>query len=364
MLRPMIENMQNAVYSQNNNGIGYQMNQSQQFNGHNPSPASQISAPAVVLPDVPAVIEEMPLVSTDNKTVDLLGKKILNLKSKLKNDDGTDLETNALSEIERKTISNVMAVLTSSSPSKVFKDMCNDSTNSFPDDACNTLSNIISVHTTAQMSCLFLMRLLILEESLILSRPLSAQNMVDSLIARLLTVQGTSDGLSGVPAIVMGLCTVANVLSHSSGAALICDRSGIAQSVVDIAVGGLSHPRVEVRQMSATVAFNFTFAFLHLDKILPGQDTAIRCIVSADGELNSFAVEILCGAMESIAAETEAAVRYRRLCICLRIVRLGGATVRALGRDLCLDSSVSSIVTATEAELKIVQELKKAFKNV
>ena len=376
MLRPMIENMQNAVYSQNGNGIGDQMNQNQQYNqqyngqqynGNNFSQAAQIpapAAPAVVAPVAPAVIEDMPLVSSDNKTVDLLGKKILNLKSKVRNGEGIDVETDALSEIERKTITSIMAVLTESLPSKSLKDMCNDSTNSFPDDACNTLSHIIGAHPTAQMSCLFLMRLLILEESLILSRPSTAQSMIDALLAHLSAAQGAPNGLSSVPAIVMGLCTLGNLLSHSSGAALMCDRAGVAQSVVDIAVGGLSHSRVEVRQMSATVAFNFTFAFLHLNKVLPGHDASVRVIVNANGELNSFAVEILCGATESIAAETDAGVRYRRLCICLKIVRMGGPTVRALGRDLCLETSLSSITPATEAESKIVKELQRAFKSV
>lgn len=371
MLRPMIENMQNAVYSQNGNGIGNQMNQNQQYNqqhnGQNFSQAAQIpapAAPALVVPVAPAVIEDMPLVSSDNKTVDLLGKKILNLKLKLKNEDGTDIETDALSEIERKIIISIMAVLTETLPSKSLKDMCNDSTNSFPDDACNTLSHVIGAHPTTQMSCLFLMRLLILEESLILSRPIAVPSMVDALLSRLSAVQGASNGLNSVPAIVIGLCTLGNLLSHSSGAALICDRKGVAQSVVDIAVGGLSHSRVEVRQMSATVAFNFTFAILHLNKVQPGQDTSVRAIVSADGELNSFAVEILCGATESIAAETDAGVRYRRLCICLRIVRMGGSTVRALGRDLCLDNSLSSIIAATEAESKVVKELRRAFQSV
>lgn len=352
MLLPMIENMQNSVYSQQNNGIGA-----------NFLPQDHNSAATFAVPDVvsalnrvilPATIEDKPLISSDNKTVQALGNKILSLKSILKNEDGTSEDTPALSEIEREVVVLIMKVLLSTTPDTDVGDI-----NKFADDACGALSRIIADHQSAQMSCLFLTRLLILREDLIYGSS-ATTSLVDMIMTRLAIPLGSSGAFSSVPSVVMALCTMANLISHSKGQSLILDRPNVAGSLVDIAVNSFSHPRVEIRQMSATVAFNFAMTFTKSTELTQGQVASLRLIVSADGELNPLAVQLLCGAMEGVTVEKDSAVRYRRFCITLKIARLGGDTVGSLGRDLGFGNDLTAF-KSSETEHQVVEELKRFF---
>jgi PUL domain len=362
MLRPMIENMQNAVYSQPSGGVN--TTYYQPSSGVNAANSQQANSDRRLLQNsasnqanAPANIEDKQLVSSDNQTVNALGNKILNLKSTLKNADGTAHESSALSAEKKAVITKIMQVIMNA------KDTTAESTNgnSFAEDACNTLSSVISEYPQLQMSSLFLMRLLILQEKLLFSGPNSAvATMIDSLLNRLSAAQGTTDGFSSVPSTVMGLCTVANLLSHPSGQIFIFDRPEIAGAVVDIAVSALSNTRVEVRQMGATVAYNFTFSFndaMHVHPI----GGASRLILSGDGELNPLAVQLFCGAMEEISSEREDAVRYRRLCVALKIVRMGGSGAQSLGRDLGFGNDIAAISPSSVLETQVLGELRRAF---
>lgn len=362
MLRPMIENMQNAVYSQPSGGVSTAFSQpssgasathSQPANSNGHSLQNNTSNEA----NTTANIEDKQLVSSDNQTVNVLGNKILNLKITPKNAEGAVQDSSALSEEKKGVINKIMQVVMTTTD-KTAEGSCE---NSFAVDACNTLSSVISDYPQLQMSSLFLMRLLILQEKLLFSEPNSAvATMIDSLLSRLSVAQGTTEGFSSVPSIVMGLCTVANLLSHPSGQVFVFDRAEIAGSVVDIAVSALSNTRVEVRQMGATVAFNFTFAFTELTQVpLPG--CASRLILSGDGELNPLAVQLFCGAMEEISSEREVAVRYRRLCVALKIVRMGGGGAQSLGRDLGFGSDLAAISPSTVLETLVLGELRRSF---
>lgn len=359
MLRPMIENMQNAVYSQPSGGVstafpqsssGVSATYSQPANSNGHSLQNNTSNQA----NTTANIEDKQLVSSDNQTVNALGNKILNLKVTLKNADGTVQDSSALSEEKKGVINKIMQVVMTATE----KTAEGSSENNFALDACNTLSSVISDYPQLQMSSLFLMRLLILQEKLLFSEPNSAvATMIDSLLSRLSAAQGTTEGFSSVPSTVMGLCTVANLLSHPSGQIFVFDRAEIAGSVVDVAVSALSNTRVEVRQMGATVAYNFTFAFNEVP--LPG--CASRLILSGEGELNPLAVQLFCGAMEEISSEREVAVRYRRLCVALKIVRMGGGGAKTLGRDLGFGSDLAAISPSTVQETLVLGELRRSF---
>jgi PUL domain len=361
MLRPMIENMQNAVYSQPSGGVN--TTYSQPSSGVNAANSQQANSDGRLLQNsasnqAPANIEDKQLVSSDNQTVNALGNKILGLKSTLKNADGTAQESSALSAEKKAVITKIMQVIMNA------KDTTADSTNgnSFAEDACNTLSSVIFEYPQLQMSSLFLMRLLILQEKLLFSGPNNSAvaTMIESLLNRLSAAQGTTEGFSSVPSTVMGLCTVANLLSHPSGQIFIFDRAEIAGSVVDIAVSALSNTRVEVRQMGATVAYNFTFSFndsMHVHPI----GGASRLILSGDGELNPLAVQLFCGAMEEISSEREDAVRYRRLCVALKIVRMGGSGAQSLGRDLGFGNDIAAISPSSVLETQVLGELRRAF---
>ena len=351
MLRPMIENMQNAVYSQPSSGVNATYSQSENSDGRSLQNSASIQA------NTPANIEDKQLVSSDNQTVNALGNKILNLKSTLKNADGTSQESSALSEEKKAVINKIMQAVMNATDSIAE----GASGNSFTEDACNTLSSVISDYPQLQMSSLFLMRLLVLKEKLLFSGSNSAvATMIESLLSRLSAAQGTTEGFSSVPSTVMGLCTVANILSHPSGQIFVFDSAEIAGSVVDIAVSALSNTRVEVRQMGATVAYNFTFSF-NESMLVHRSGGASRLILSGDGELNPLAVQLFCGAMEAISSEREVAVRYRRLCVALRIVRMGGSGAKSLGRDLGFGSDITAISPSSVLETQVLGELRRAF---
>ena len=353
MLLPMIENMSNSVYSQQNNGAGSNILPQGQFGGGASTFAVPDVASAINRVILPAVIEDKPLISSDNKTVETLGNKILCLKSTSTNEDGSVESSAALSEVEREVIILIMRILSSGTPATDVGDV-----NKFADDACGLLLKIIANYPTAQMSCLFLARLLLLRDDIMFNSS-ATTSLVDNIITRLAQPIGNCDAFSSVPSVVMALCTIANLLSHTKGQSLIFDRPNIAGSLVDIVLSAFCHTRVEVRQMSATVGFNFVMAFIKsADQSTHGDDS--RLIISADGELNPFAVQLFCGTMEGVTSEKEYSVRHRRLCIALKIARLGGDTVGSLGRDLGFQNDLTAFIS-TEPERLVIEELKRRF---
>ena len=355
MLRPMIENMQNSVYSQ-------------QMRGPTGSSAYSIEASSVtqslaLQPIVPADIESKPLVSIDHTTVEVLGNKIISLKTTHKDDIGLPINKFALSEEEQLIVKGIMLVVT-------LSDRLNSDTSAFcSEDSCRVLTKVMENYPAAQMSSLFLMRLLVLQETILFKGvQLYAVAMVDSVIAKLAAGQGAPNGFASVPSTVMALCTIANLLSHESGEALIFDRAGVAEAVLDIVLVGLSHSRVEVRQMSATIAYNFTLAFKEASSDNKGLNhlaaNSVRRIICGNGqevELNLLAVQLFCGVMEGIHAETDGSVRYRRLCVALKLVRMGGQAVKDLGRDLGFHNDLNFLNTSSEVEMLVVGEMKRGF---
>ena len=353
MLRPMIENMQNSVYSQ-------------QMRGPTGSSAYSIEASSLtqsLVPQsiTPANIESKPLVSIDHTTVEALGNKIISLKTTEKDDTGLPLNKFAFSEEEQLIIKGIMLIVTASDRSS------SDISSFCSEDSCRVLTKVMEKYPAAQMSSLFLMRLLVLQETIIFKTVhMCAVAMVDSVIAKLAAGQGAVNGFASVPSTVMALCTLANLLSHESGEALIFDRAGVAEAVLDIVLVGLSHSRVEVRQMSATVAFNFTLAFKEADnkglnQLAANSTRRIICTVGQEAELNLLAVQLFCGVMEGIHSETDGSVRYRRLCVALKLVRIGGQALKDLGRDLGFHNDLNFLNTSSEVEMLVVGEMKRGF---
>ena len=352
MLRPMIENMQNSVYSQ-------------PPIGNDASSSFIAQAPIIPVPQYypPAKLEEKPMVSSDNKTVDLLGNKIISLKVQKKDDDGNITSEMVLSEKEQGVIKLLMLLVTTSDISKIME---ND--NFSVEVSCQILQKIIENHASAQMSCLFLMRLFVLKDSILFDTVIpsvlpAAISMIDTVIQRLEIGQGSVLGFPGVPSYVMALCTVANLLSSKSGISIIMDREGVASKVVDIAVAGLSHSRVEIRQMSATVAYNFTLIFTNSVGNAINQ-RSILISGSPEPELNPLAVLLFCATMENISSEKDLSVRNRRLCVALQLVRKGGNATKSLGRDLGFESDLISLVTSNEEEKLVLEEMKKSLINI
>lgn len=320
MLRPMIEGMQNNIMQQNGGGLdpfgggngatsavatasansGRSLEStiadSVQLVGlnmaRNASQPAQVATPTHTGPPAKASLEEQALVSGDASTVGAIGRKILNLPGP----DG--VPGTALTEAEKEVFNAVLAELgsmhTGSSSSRSSSAV---RPASFPMEAYALLERVLANHPAAHMSCLFVLRLMLLHDR---ANEFDKLTIVREILRRLLTharAEGglndcvnTTDGFASIPAHVLALCAISNLLSHDSGADFLLHGAGGAKhkpkpidpahppgdtalagsgsqkeeadvhlsNLIDIALSGLSHTRAEVRQMSVTLAYNYT----------------------------------------------------------------------------------------------------------
>lgn len=371
MLRPMIEGMQNNIMQQNGSGMdpfgssgrgapaqfesaisdsiqGVGMNMARSAAQPEPQvPSVAYSAPAPTGPSAKASLEEQALISGDASTVQVIGRKILNLP-------GADaVAGSALSEADKALLTAVLEELSvnpQTAPATVTEGR-------FSLDAYALLEKVIAEHPSAHMSCLFVLRLMLLHDR---ATEYDKLTIVKEVLRRLLShtrsdgsaVDSRIDGFASVPAHVLALCSISNLLSHEAGADYLIygnkdaeskDNFAHVSNLIDIALSGLSHSRAEVRQMSATLAYNYTLLCTKENKLSglwSAQDTV--------DELNPHALQLLCGSLEGLLQESDAGVRRRRLAIICRILRAYGAPavqlVNDLGFQVSLQLSVPSFL--------------------
>lgn len=396
-----------------------------------------------------ATLEEQALVSGDASTVHVLGRKILNLAGA----DG--VAGSALTAEEREFINTVLTVL--SSPTVGASGTAPEEVR-FPIAAYALFERLIASHPTAHLSCLFLLRLMLLHDR---ASPFDQLSIVREIVRRLLAsgssdsagtsaggkgdVTATSSGFASIPAHVMALCAMSNLLSHEQGAQYVlygtnsnssasttsngneyihaAETDGTASTaaattdsaesstagghiddLVDIALGGLSHSRAEVRQMSAALAYNYTLLCTQGGRLSgpwgsssSGSDnvnasgsnsdspssssgsttamdvsedttthaeantsTANTTAAVVEVELNPHALQLLCGSLEGLLEEADLTVRRRRLAIICRIFRAYGRPAVDLAVDLGFedqlrimygDSSFQPALTKEEREI-------------
>jgi len=149
------------------------------------------------------------------------------------------------------------------------------------------------------------------------------------ILQDLITRLSQDMSFSTLPANVMALCSLSNLLSHDRGISYILygisDNSGSSNetcshanvgTVLDVALRGLSHERVEVRQMSCAMAYNLVLACTKDDTVsLLWRDE------QEAGEVHSHAVQLLCGILEGLTLEVDSGVRQRKLAIVCRVIR-------------------------------------------
>ena len=293
MLRPMIENMQRQINSAGGGsmdpfaagnggmtgaGIPLQQAFSSTFQGHQQPQqqgSSVASTPAKV---VMATLEELPLLSAENNsaTLDAISNKLLNTK---KSSGDTNL---LLDEETRACVERIRTAL-----------KCGESTSVHhsPEDFHSILT-IISEHLTCQMSALFLLRLMVLSPSVLGD---STRNVVDTVVDKL---SSGIDAFSGVPACVMALCTLSNLIGNEKARVLIFDLS-LENKLIDSALAYMGHERAEVRQISSTLIYNFTLICTSTKPPAsgwcpPGTATVVAVNgVAEDESLPELAVQIL-----------------------------------------------------------------------
>lgn len=361
MLRPMIENMQNQInaggggmdpFGSNtmSSQVSSQQQQQEQRQSRNAlTQAFAASSPASI---VQAQLEELPLLSAENNraTLDAITNKLLNTKTS----DGTG---KLLDEATQICIMNVKNNLNNS-----HSDIHNVD---ISEEEINCILSVINQYLPCQMSALFLLRLTVLSSSVCHSVPKIIDVLVDKLSAG-------AAAFSGIPACVMALCTLSNLLGNDKARLLIFDGR-FENKLLDSAMSYLGHERTELRQISATLIYNFTLSCTNSNAPAsagwcpPGTGvvTAVNDVAQPQNqdEIPELAVQILCSTLEGIANEIDGGIRKRRLCSSLRVVRRCKSSASSLIKDLGFNvyfDDILAMPNLPEEEQKVVLELTRA----
>lgn len=373
MLRPMIEGMQNNIRQQYgtgldpfaatssssqeqpvfNNPVGQQFESalSQSVTSlamnamQNVASDSAAAAPGAggrgIKPLKLAQLEEQPLISADGSTVANLAKKILAIAT--------------LTEDEKKSITSIIERLQLVATSQV------DKKGLFSIEDYLIMEKLIAFHPESHMPSLFVLRLMFLHDH---ATDFTRLNIIRELVKRLLSrrsdghsnleeapsssststaVASTHTGFATVPAHVMALCAISNLLSHDSGTTYLLgtntDINGtdagksegdLLNDLIDVVLTGFGHSRGEVRQMAAALAYNLALACTKDNKPTgPWKDD------STEGtEMNPHAMQLLCACLENLYEEKDAVVRKRKLSTACRIARAFRASFSTLVNDL------------------------------
>jgi hypothetical protein len=346
MIRPMIESMQQGIqqqrgtmdpfggYSQSpapvSSGVAFEANLAANVQSTIAASASAVAPPPAPVP-TKATLDDKPLISNDKSNVSTLGTKLINLPGA----DG--VKGSLLTIAEKETINNVVSLLTAANADlKVSQ---------YSSESIELLSRLHSTQPSAQLSCLFLLRLVVLSEQAV-GIPAS-EALVDSIIGRLLS---SDNGYSSPSAKVMAICALANLFGSEVGVSLIVDKLSALGKVIDIALSGLSSEKTEMRQMCSALASNVS---VHL---------AIKYQPSND-DLQGAMIQLLLASVENLDGDADGLVRKRKLTIICRVVRALGEFALSLIVDLDILTTLDSLQRKTvnrldSYETSIVAELK------
>lgn len=388
MLRPMIENMQNSIRQQQGSGLdpfgGGSASDPRQFESAlsdsvrgvglnmardaSQTAAAARSAPAPAAPRVPSVpakasLEEKALVSGDASTVQVIGRKILNLPGP----DG--IPGTALSDAEKEQITTVLVELSSNVAADV-----NAPERRFSVEAYALLEHLLANHPAAHMSCLFVLRLMLLHDR---ASEFDKLSIIREILRRLLShAQQSSNGndvqgFASVPAHVLAICAISNLLSHDLGAEYLLHggkdgklantSAEHVSDLIDIVLSGLSHSRAEVRQMSATLAYNYTLLCTKDSQLsglwMPTENGDTAGGAGAEAvELNPQAMQLLCGCLEGLIQESDVSVRRRRLAVICRIFRAYGPVALQLAADLGFQDQLTILHSDKDIKPPVTKE--------
>ena len=311
-LRPIIDGIQNNIRQQSGHGLDpFQQPSPQSFESSLSDSVRSLAMNALqntaTQPSL-ANLEEFPLISGDASTVVAVGSKILNLAGP----DG--IKGSALSAEEKASVQTILEKLSQAKNSsetasgKVLK------ADFGPEDYA-LMERVLSNHPEAHMSVLFVIRLMFLHDKI---TDFNRLTIVREIISRLLhrlgdqTVEKQVNPFATVPAHVMALCAISNLLSHDTGKAYLLgentslESSNFVGDLVDVALSGMANSRTEVRQMSATLAYNLTLACTRNNQLSgPWKEADAN-----PSEMNGQALQLFCGAFEGLAEEKVRGHRY------------------------------------------------------
>ena len=330
--------------------VGQNMERMHTQSANTNASSTPATAAAAAGPPAKALLEESALISGDASTVQAIGRKMLNLPGA----DG--VAGSALGEAEKSVLTSVLAEL--STPSATTNINNNAGVRKFSIEAYALMERILAEHTAAHMACLFTLRLMLLHDR---ASDLDKLGIIREIIRRLTlsaggggvangAAKGKISAFASIPAHVLALCAISNLLSHETGANASAPHAG---EIVDAALSGLSHSRAEIRQMSATLAYNYTLLHTKDSKLTGAWSNTDQ---TEAVEINPHALQLLCGSLEGLLQEGDATVRRRRLAVVCRILRAYGALAVELVADLGLQDQLVVLFTDKDITPKLSKE--------
>jgi hypothetical protein len=337
MLRPMIENMQQAIRQQNGSGMDPFGHSNQTVQGSFESNLANNLRDGVIASAVPTSVEQRiksietlsfeskPLVSEDRSSLDVLVKKMISIKNE---SDKPIFNENEISMID-----------------SILRKVSNPTNQIISKDELSFLFRIAEQIPKCQMYAYFVLRIVMVYESLLPHE--SIYDLIKTFVLRLKSTidKNASEIFSSVTGHVMALCTLSNMLSQGRCKVLLMKGddlgatvgTGLSTDIADIAMNGLTNARVEVRQMSAAIAYNLTLC--HVVDDCGGFN---KC---QDDEDPGPLVQLLCGCIENIESETDITTRVRRLRV-LALISFyckGNNLLASLAQDLGLPTVIRSM---------------------
>lgn len=410
MLRPMIEGMQNGINQRNHPSAldpfgsgggggtsGYAdmtwtaasapapaANSSIRIDSSREAISAQLKPappPTMSAPDID-LAHGKPLVSGDRDPA-MLSNLVAKIFKFVTDDFAANPQDEALSSLasQRSAVEEAVSAVASYSQ------------DSFPSACCEFLLRVFLRYPKLEMSCLFITRLLVL-----INREISGEIVRPMVLHLLGRLKRGDDGFSTCPAMVMAFCTLANLLSHKEGCVALFGTNTVealslssalvpveeqsasasvspqelGDMLVDVAMWGLAHSKVEVRQISGALAYNISLACtawsnssvewrsLHVmgsfqepkEKAIADAQDLKACLANApqpggaaddNADLHQHVVQMMCGTLENISDETDAVALRRKMLIAYRVCRAGGGQARQLAVALGFDAIICEI---------------------
>ncbi len=430
MLRPLIEGMQNGINQHSNSGNNFDP-------FANMGASSSVTSPFPTNPNAnignitQTSYVKGNAISHTSTHVEAINQTITTAKASASNKDIPLHETPLVSnDRDSTTLSNIMNKITTYITNNILTDntllevynnkqitltaienavsqLIANTLQQFPNEAFMSLYHISDLYPKLTMSCYFIMRLLVLVQ-----KDMNPEIVYPIIIHIVEKLKQPEVGFNNSHAsMVMALCTLANILSHSYGcqiifiyvssdSAITMNTEELFNNLIDICMWGLCHEKAEIRQISGALAYNISLACtswhngdvlewksLHLSggyrepfsvamsdatKILQLEqdnkdlafDTSsvnnikesnivdnMQVVNEPSDVLHPHVVQLLCGTLENLNDEKDVVSLRRKILTAYRICRAGGGPAKELAIGLGFDSVICEIHSANNKNL-------------
>lgn len=300
-------------------------------------------------------------VSSDDSSVSTMVDKILKIAgNNTKNvvDDTSVLEGKGLAEVkgcltetERLRLKNLVSEI------KNFRQQ--DKPYQFGNDIFVLMLKLLTENPKTHFAVLYITRLLFLFTQETSSGFVDLLKEIQIRMKKCESNKFDHDSFYSYSSQVMAVCCLINLLTHASGADLLRKSKFSDTSLLDLTLQSLHSPHVEVKRMSATLAYNFLVFLL--------KDEELIVKSKSEEELPVEVMQLLCVCLEEISNEVDQETRFKKLCLILLIFRIFGIIAISLVTSLDLSGQLlglrdkllgfNELTSGEKKEIIILKEL-------